>query len=323
MTTTTPLVAYEHPLPGTIAQDKLHEQSAIIDLSYGQQQVKRWFFDGIKVNHTKTHFSGQFDFHKENRGGIVSLSFNLKGDYEIQQNGHTYRVHPGQHNLIHTHGHSNTFKNLGLEGESFSIEIDPKAFYEIAKDGNDTLKTFLDRMLTNEPAVLSPASLIIHPKLQQAIQAIIHCPYAGSLKKLFLLSKSIEILVLQAEAYDRYLNQKKSYKRIPGEIDQLVYAREYMEMHMTDPPTLSELSKEIGLNEYKLKRGFKALYGCTVFTYLSSFRLEKAQYELQHTTKTIAEISAELGYCSSQHFSNAFKKRFGVSPSQSRELQWV
>ena len=320
MTTTTPFVAYEHPLPAIIPGDGLHEQSADIALPYGHQSVKRWFFDGIKINHTKTQFSDQFDFHKENRGEVVSLSFNLKGNYEILQNGQTYRVHPGQHNIVHSHGYSNTFKNMDLEGESFSIEIMPAAFSKIAKDGNDTLKAFLDRIQANEPAVLCPTSLVIHPGLQQAIQSIIHCPYSGSLKKLFLLSKSIEILVLQAEAYDRYLKQKQSYKKMPGEIDRLVHAREFMEKHMSAPPTLSELSREIGLNEYKLKRGFKALYGCTVFNYLSGFRLEKAQYELQHSEKTIAEISTELGYSSSQHFSNAYKKKFGVSPSQCRKL---
>ena len=309
--------AYEHPFPDSIPSDTLYEQSAEIDLSYGRQEVRRWFFDGILIHHTKTQFLDNFCFEKQNPDKMVSLSFNLEGNYEIYQQGKSYHVQKGQHNIIHTRGYGNTFKNKDLVGETFNIEISPEALYRIAKDGNAVLRQFLERMLKDEPVVLSPVSLTIHPDLMSSIRSILHCPYTGSMKKLFLLSKSIEILVLQAEAYDRYLIQNGENKK-QKEMDQLVYAREFMEQHMANPPSLSELSREIGLNEYKLKRGFKELYGSTVFGYLSDFRLERACWELQNSSKPIGEIAMDLGYSSSQHFSNAFKKKFGMSPSEAR-----
>lgn len=45
---------------------------------------------------------------------------------------------------------------------------------------------------------------------------------------------------------------------------------------MAEPPSLLELSRLIGLNDYKLKTGFKEMYGTTVFGYLREQRLEKA-----------------------------------------------
>lgn len=51
--------------------------------------------------------------------------------------------------------------------------------------------------------------------------------------------------------------------------------------NMMNPPSLMELSRLIGLNDFKLKKGFKEMFGTTVFGYLREKRLEKASYLLQ------------------------------------------
>ena len=80
------------------------------------------------------------------------------------------------------------------------------------------------------------------------------------------------------------------------------------------PPNLSEIAGTVGLNEYKLKRGFKKIFKTTVFGYLTQQRLHLAHQYLRDTEKTAAEISFDLGYASPQHFNNAFKKKFGITP---------
>jgi len=72
----------------------------------------------------------------------------------------------------------------------------------------------------------------------------------------------------------------------------------------------------VGINEYKLKKGFKETFGTTVFGYLSDTRLDIAKNELLANRKTAGELALELGYSSLQHFSGAFKKKFGASPSK-------
>lgn len=311
--------AYEHPLPDFIPPNELVEQTATITLPYGKTEVKRWFFDSIKINHHINHFNGKFHFEKQNPGRSVSLSFNLQGSYIIRQYGHTYQVKTGQHNLMHSNGYSNTFENQELLGESFSIEWEPEAFFRLAKDGNDTLKQFLEKMQKNEPVVLSPTSLFIHPDLERAIRTVLDCPYSGQMKKLFLLSKCVEILVMQAEAYDQSFKKEKVYCRNDDDQERMLHARRIMEENVENPPTLSELAKMVGVNEYKLKRSFKELFGTTVFGYLSDFRLERAQRELLDTSKGIGEIAYTLGYYSPQHFANAFRKKFGIRPSDYRK----
>ena len=68
------------------------------------------------------------------------------------------------------------------------------------------------------------------------------------------------------------------------------------------------------MNEYKLKKGFKETFNNTIFGYLTDQRLQLAKQYLLDTQQTAAEISTQLGYATPQHFNNAFKKKFGVTP---------
>lgn len=72
----------------------------------------------------------------------------------------------------------------------------------------------------------------------------------------------------------------------------------------------------MGINEYDLKKGFKEQFGRTVFGYLGEQRMSLAYELLKTKTQTIGEISSVVGYKNPQHFSSAFKKRFGLSPRQ-------
>jgi AraC-like DNA-binding protein len=85
-----------------------------------------------------------------------------------------------------------------------------------------------------------------------------------------------------------------------------------------NPPCLTELAKIAGINEFKLKHGFKEVFKNTVFGYLSDYKLMRAKELLADNSKNIKNISDELGYSSVQHFSNAFSKKFGISPGKAR-----
>jgi AraC family transcriptional activator of pyochelin receptor len=155
---------------------------------------------------------------------------------------------------------------------------------------------------------------VIDSTIQQVIQQIIHCRYSGDLKKLFLLSKSIELLVLSAEACNQADTRKDTFIKNKTDKEKLLAVRDLINERITSPPNLSEIARTVGLNEYKLKRGFKETFNNTVFGYLTDQRLNLAHQFLLDTGKSAAEISTELGYATPQHFNNAFKKKFGITP---------
>lgn len=310
---------YEHNL----STQQLHssdvvEESSVLSFPYGTMEIKQWYFDGIRLKYSNNHYTDFFSFEKKNEMDVVTLGFNLKGNVIIQQCGRTFQVGPQQHNIIYTNGFPNTFVNNELSSETFMIEFVPAAFLRTVEDSNDILRRFADDMLKGQPVVLSPTNLFINPGLQRAVQDILHCRYTDGLKRLFLLSKTIEILVMQAEAFDKAQQLKDSYFKRKADKEKIMYAREYLVQHVDNPPGLSELSRIVGINEYKLKRGFKEMFNTTTFGFLADYRLDIAKQKLLESRKTISEIAYELGYSSPQHFSHAFRKKFGITPSQAK-----
>ncbi|GHA32881.1 hypothetical protein GCM10007103_12910 [Salinimicrobium marinum] len=83
-------------------------------------------------------------------------------------------------------------------------------------------------------------------------------------------------------------------------------------------PKFKAMAQEIGASESKLRRGFKAIYGDTVYNFHREKRFEKAVMLLTNTEQSIKQISLDCGFKSASHFSRKFKKRFGVKPSHLR-----
>lgn len=82
-----------------------------------------------------------------------------------------------------------------------------------------------------------------------------------------------------------------------------------------DLPRLKDLALQMGTNEYKLKYGFKQLYGTTVFRFLIQERLRKAKTLIQHSNLSLKTIAHMTGFKSTTHFSRAFKEKYGRPPS--------
>jgi AraC-type DNA-binding domain-containing proteins len=94
------------------------------------------------------------------------------------------------------------------------------------------------------------------------------------------------------------------------------FAHQYLLEHLAMPPSINELARIAGINSFKLRNGFKELFGDTIFGYLNSFRLEKAYHMILWSEKNMTQIAFELGFSSLQHFSTAFKKAYGCSPKK-------
>ena len=85
-----------------------------------------------------------------------------------------------------------------------------------------------------------------------------------------------------------------------------------------DAPSLMELAHEFGTNEYKLKKGFKELYGMTVFQFLKNERLRNAHVLVKSSTVPFKRIARQNGFKNATHFSREFKARYGYTPSDLR-----
>ena len=278
-----------------------------------------WQFDNIKVGHAISKFRELTSFTSGNNNSedeLVRLHFGLKGDYRFshQQLGKSFDLIGGHHNIMYSKGFNMTVENKTLEVETFGVQFPKELFIQFTQNSHDALKRFTENVIEGKSVLLTDNWGAIDSPIQHVIQQIIHCKYSGDLKKLFLLSKSIELLVLSADACTLSDQKKDLFIKNKTDKEKIAAVRDLINDRVHCPPSLSEIARMVGLNEYKLKRGFKETFNNTVFGYLTDQRLQLAHQYLRDTEKTAAEISMELGYATPQHFNNAFKKKFGITP---------
>jgi AraC family transcriptional regulator, transcriptional activator of the genes for pyochelin and ferripyochelin receptors len=306
----------------------LREKSQKTSLPFVDLQTHEWYFDGIRMSYSDWNYKEpielqwRYDINVE----LVTFMANLRGSIFIDAPGEQRFPLMGnyQHNLFYSNSgeaDEGILKREGSKASMFFIQFTKDAFLRLTMDANEALAQFSKNVLSGSPAAISPANLSLEAPMQNMINNILHCQYQGGLKKMYLLSKSIEFLVIQAEACNRALVPSYAYIKNRRDKDYMMYAREYITSKLESPPSLSELAKIVGINEYKLKRGFKETFGNTVFGYISDARLDIAKNNLLETNRTVSDISSELGYLSVQHFSNAFKKKFGLSPSHFKKVK--
>lgn len=297
----------------------LVEQARELDLPVGKGYLAHWYFDGIRMAYARWYYHEPFtaDWHADL--DVVHLHFNLRGRVIIENRraNTLVQLESYQHNLSYAHGFEGTMRHEELESETFILQFTKPAFLALAQHANEPLRRFCAAVLEGQQLVLNPQGLHLNLPLHTAIREVLSCRFVGPLKKLFLYSKALEILVLQADAFEQ-AQAPRRHARTDHDQERLLFARDYLVQHLALPPSLPELARLAGLNEFKLKKGFKELFGQTVFNYLSDYRLADAKAQLQERQKTVSELAFELGYSSVQHFSAAFKKKFGVSPTALR-----
>jgi AraC-like DNA-binding protein len=141
----------------------------------------------------------------------------------------------------------------------------------------------------------------------------IHLSEASS--KLYFQAKTLEILSLYFSTRKPntescpFLNDEEAVRKIK-------HAKEHLLRNMENPPTLKDLARLAGLNEYQLKVGFKEIYGNTVYGFLLDHKLDHSRALLDKGKYQVNQVAYEIGYTNPSHFIAAFRKKFGVTPKK-------
>jgi AraC-like DNA-binding protein len=153
------------------------------------------------------------------------------------------------------------------------------------------------------------------PLINMRLHEILGCPYEGSLRRLFLEGKSLELIALSLSqlATDR-ASGPGTLENFSGPPDFIQDARDILIGNLQNPPSLSTLSKKVGVNRNKLCCCFREAYGTTVFDYLRTVRLEKSKKLLESGGKSVTEVAFEVGYAQQSNFTKEFTKYFGACP---------
>lgn len=96
----------------------------------------------------------------------------------------------------------------------------------------------------------------------------------------------------------------------------LLAARDYLLADLANPPTLARIAAETGLSAMRIKRGFRELFGHSVYGLFQQERMRDAQRRLRAGGVTVMEVAFDLGYSNPSHFAAAFRKEFGIGPGE-------
>ncbi|NJM98384.1 MAG: helix-turn-helix transcriptional regulator [Phormidesmis sp. RL_2_1] len=169
---------------------------------------------------------------------------------------------------------------------------------------------------------------VFSPKTTGAMRAVVRqmidCPFVGATKRLYMQGKVFELMTLQIEgamipgsdAANKPMVDSQTRAMKPDTVARLHQAAAMVRSRLENPPSQTELAREIGMCERSLRRGFKQLFGMTIVAYLTQQRLQQAEQTLREGDCTVTEVANQVGYAHLGHFAAAFKKHFGITPSQ-------
>jgi signal transduction histidine kinase/CheY-like chemotaxis protein len=95
----------------------------------------------------------------------------------------------------------------------------------------------------------------------------------------------------------------------------------FIQAHFAEPITRDDIARHIAVSGNYLTECFRQALGITPMTFLTRYRLQRAQQLLDSTDLSITEIAAETGFAEISHFTHTFKRETGISPHAYRRGQ--
>lgn len=93
-------------------------------------------------------------------------------------------------------------------------------------------------------------------------------------------------------------------------------ALNFIETHLTERFTLSDLATSVGVSRFHFARLFRTSTGISPMHYLMSVRVERSKTLLVQDACSICEVAALLGFCDQSHFTRTFRRLTGMAPSE-------
>lgn len=184
-------------------------------------------------------------------------------------------------------------------------------------------KDFIDKYPSVDVGLSTPRSFFAKQsytlKHQKSLEELMFTEYPDEIKTPVYKGLVLIIVadILHQLQKSKTVSKKHSFSReIQTELDDL---EEYIKSNLEKEITIEMLCKRIGYSKTKLHNLFKDYFKYSMYDYIKHHRLSKAKSLLLTTDLPISEVSIQVGYQSIPHFTNRFKKEFGVTPMQFRK----
>jgi AraC family transcriptional regulator of arabinose operon len=243
----------------------------------------------------------------EPRGpSTVTLQVCVSGSAWVRLDGVHYSITPGTAFVIHS----------GVAHAMVSEER-PLSLWWCSLVGTEVVDVLTDIGMSPDTPVIRLVNL---EPVVAAIEEIV-TQYEGDASP----ATAIEASVLGW----RLMSRIDSAGSLPGRVDPVARAMDYLAERYRGHLRISELSTLVGVSPERLSAMFRAATGGGVLAYAIGLRMAEARRLLIETSESVTEISSAVGYSDPYYFSREFRRRHGVSPTGFRsagaedDRQWT
>lgn len=149
----------------------------------------------------------------------------------------------------------------------------------------------------------------------ECIQHIAGNGYCKLVRSTFAEGKSMELLALQLKQFEDDMDPDTRFVTIKKyDLEKILKAKEILISDLQNAPTIRDLAKMTGINQQKLKNGFKQVFNRTINQYLIDIRMETAKFLIMDGKSSIQDVAESVGYSNRGHFARKFREKYGILP---------
>ncbi|MGE8690829.1 MAG: helix-turn-helix transcriptional regulator [Achromobacter sp.] len=230
-----------------------------------------------------------------------------RGEY-MRENAGSVHFAPGRHSRFHQQGAC----------ESVSVAVRPDVLRGWIDDLDPPLRRSLD---SGACFVAGYRGARLHEAAYALGHALKHASTATPTTAGARLVHEGHALLLLGQFLEAGRAGGGRHSRVVTHRQQLLAARDHLLADLAHPPTLAQMALEAGISAIRIKRGFRELFGHSVYGLFQQERMREARRRLQAGGVTVMEVAFGLGYSNPSHFAAAFRKQFGIAPGEYKRSQ--
>jgi AraC-like DNA-binding protein len=236
----------------------------------------------------------------------LRAQFVLQENLQYKRDRQMFEVKTGEYNLVWAPGKETIF-HFSKEREYHLLHI----YYE---------PELIQQLNPGFPATGTvPNEKMIHiikPQFKETIDQILAVPYKNNIVRFYYENQVRDVMFY---LLFRGKEEISSKDLSPEDITRIEKVEQIILKDITVHYSIPELARKAKMGQFKLKSAFKKVTGMGLFECLKEARLHKARQLILETDVMIRIISEEVGYESITGFIDAFRSKYGMSPTAYRK----
>ena len=270
--------------------------------------------EGVSVEWHDFECEDTLDWARSFHPGSLEICINFDGCGTLRSGAaHTTVVNP-QTIAQYAVGAKNLSadRHAGQKHRFLTIELSRPWLSEATRGFESGLNTETRSFLDGAAARSKfPRGIPLDPRVKRTAEEMLRPPFSGPGAGFWFKAKIMEIAAhtLIEQTGELFCQRQKRVA-----LDRVERVKQVLAQDVENPPTLSQLARQVGCSSFYLSRIFSEQTGMTISRYLRNLRLERAAELLRTGKCNVTEAAMAVGYSSLSHFSKAFAEMFGACP---------